>query len=106
MGLTTRVGTHSRRESGLDESRLTTSRDSRRLHDESQTQPQPGARDVTVPTLGDVGEPTTMVTTTTTTTTTMLTFRARARGAGATSLTSPARDAPDLGARVARDART
>ena len=127
-GLTTRVRTHnksqdSRRESGLThdesqdsrrESGLTTrvrthdeSQDSRRTHDESQdSRPPPPtrARDVTVPTLGDVGEPTTMVTTTTTTTTTMLTFRARARGAGATSLTSPRATLPISRPRRARRA--
>ena len=111
-----RVRTHdesqdSRRESGLTtnsrrESGLTTRV---RTHDEltttvrTQDPPPTRARDVTVPTLGDVGEPTTMVTTTTTTTT-MLTFRARARGAGATSLTSPRATLPISRPRRARRA--
>ena len=119
-GLTTRVRTHSRRESGLttrvrthnksqnsqQESGLTTRV---RTHDElttrvrTQDPPPTLARDVTVTTLGDFGDSTTMVTTTTTTTT-MLTFRARARGAGATSLTSPRATLPISRPRRARRA--
>ncbi len=78
-----------------------------RTHDESQDSRHPPptlARDVTVTTLGDFGDSTTMVTTTTTTTTTMLTFRTRARGAGATSLTSPRATLPISRPRRARRA--
>ena len=95
-GLTHDESQDSRRESGL----TTNSRRESGL----KTPPPTRARDVTVPTLGDVGEPTTMVTTTTTTTTTMLTFRARARGAGATSLTSPRATLPISRPRRARRA--
>ena len=94
-GLTHDESQDSRRESGL----TTNSRRESGL----KTPPLTRARDVTVPTLGDVGEPTTMVTTTTTTTT-MLTFRARARGAGATSLTSPRATLPISRPRRARRA--
>ena len=106
-GLTTRVRTHNKSQDSQQESGLTTRV---RTHDESQDSrresglktPPTLARDVTVTTLGDFGDSTTMVTTTTTTT--MLTFRTRARGAGATSLTSPRATLPISRPRRARRA--
>ncbi len=74
-----------------------------RTQDESQDSRRPPptlARDVAVTTLGDS---TTMVTTTTTTTT-ILTFSHAARGAGATSLTSPRATLPISRPRRARRA--
>ena len=94
-GLTTRVRTHNKSQDSRRESGLTT-----RVR--TQDPPPTLARDVTVTTLGDFGDSTTMVTTTTTTT--MLTFRARARGAGATSLTSPRATLPISRPRRARRA--
>jgi hypothetical protein len=91
----------STRESGLNP-RVRTKSESQDSIRESglKTTPPTLARDVTATTLGDS---TTMVTTTTTTTT-ILTFSHAARGAGATSLTSPRATLPISRPRRARRA--
>ncbi len=73
---------------------------------DSRHTPPTLARDVTVPSrhLATLATLVTMVTTTTTTTTTTLTFKSAARGAGATSLTSPRAMTPISRPRRARRA--
>ena len=96
-GLTTRARTHDESQDSMTQSE---SQDSR------HTPPPPLARDVTVPSrhLATLATLVTMVTTTTTTTTTTLTFKSAARGAGATSLTSPRAMTPISRPRRARRA--